>query len=64
MQKTIDQNPDRRLSAKEVSELCGIGLSTTWKWAADGRLPKPQRYGNRCSRWRLADVLEALDQAG
>ncbi len=54
-------NPDQRLTVKQVAALLGIGVSTTWKWVAENRLPAPERYGSRCSRWRYADVINAIN---
>ena len=55
-------NPDQRLTVKQLAALLGIGVSTTWKMVADRRLPTPERYGKRCSRWRYGDVLNALNK--
>ena len=50
-------NPDQRLTVKELAALLNIGVSTTWKMVGDGRLPKPERWGSRCSRWRYGDLF-------
>lgn len=57
-------NHDQRLTVRQVASLLGVGVSTIWKMCSvdDGRLPPPERYGSRCSRWRYASVLEALEK--
>lgn len=50
-------NPDQRLTVKQLAALLGIGVSTAWKMSSDGRLPVPEKYGNRCSRWRYGDIF-------
>lgn len=63
--KTTKQIPspdrDQRLTVQEVAALAGIGVSTVWKFVTEKRLPAPQRYGKRCTRWRRGAVLDALD---
>ena len=50
-------NPDQRLNVKELAALLNIGVSTAWKMVGDGRLPKPERWGSRCSRWRYGNLF-------
>jgi len=52
----------RLLSVRQVAAMLGIGVSTVWAWTQQGRLPKPLRIGRRCTRWRLDEVLEAIDR--
>lgn len=56
-----NNNREQRMSVKQVAALLNIGKSTVWCWAASGRLPKPERYGSRCSRWKLGDILDAVN---
>ena len=53
-------NPEQRLTVKQVASLLGVGISTVWKMTKEQRLPAPERYGQRCSRWRLGSVLEVI----
>ena len=55
------QNPDRRLTVREVAALLGIGVSTTWQMVKDGRLVAPERYGARCTRWKYSDVIDSIN---
>ena len=50
------------LSARQVADLLGIGLSTLWRLVSSGRTPEPVKLG-RCTRWR-ADELRAWIDAG
>ena len=44
--------------AKDNSAFLGIGLSTFWKYVAEGRIKKPTRYGNRVSVWDCSYIRE------
>lgn len=55
-------NPEQRLNVREVADLLSIGVSTVWKFVSDGRLPVPERWGARCTRWKLGPLLEAVDR--
>ena len=46
------------LRAKEVAEFCGIGLSTVWLYAKQGKLT-PKRVSPRVTVFDVAEV-EAL----
>jgi len=52
----------RFLSVRDVASMLGIGVSTVWAWVQKGRLPQPIRLGTRCTRWRLDEVLEAIER--
>lgn len=51
---------DQLITDREVAELLGIGRSTVWKFAQEGVIPAPLRFGQRCSRWHKGSVLEAV----
>jgi len=46
------------LTARDVSALLNIGVSSVWRKVKDGKLPQPIRIGGS-TRWRRADI-EAL----
>lgn len=54
------------LSAKELAEELGIGVSTLWAWVdCSGKhfipeFPQPIRLGGNCTRWRAQDVADYL----
>ena len=31
-----------------------------WRWSAEGKIPKPTKFSEGCSRWDM-DLIEALD---
>lgn len=48
-----------------VVGVCGLAKSTIWKWASNGRFPKPVKLSARVSAWHVADVRAWLnDPAG
>ena len=56
-------NPNRRIAAAELCDLCGgISKMTLWRWLADPALefPRPAFIGNR-RYWREVDVVAWLD---
>lgn len=36
----------------------GVSRVTVWRWAAQGKFPRPVKLATRCTRWRLSDILE------
>lgn len=56
-------NQQTYLRDSEVGARYGVQRVTVWRWAKAGRLPKPVRLSDRCSRWRLADLLAFEDKA-
>lgn len=41
----------------EVALRYGITRVSVWRWVKTGRLPAPVRLSDRCTRWRIADLL-------
>jgi len=39
-----------------LAERYSVSRATIWRWAGNGRLPRPVRLSAACTRWRLADV--------
>ena len=58
-----NRNPNRRIAAGEVRQLCGgISDMTLWRWLDDKALAFPRPvYIARRRYWREADILEWLD---
>lgn len=48
---------------KDLAKRLGIGRSTAWRWAREGKLPEPVRLGRRVTVWRKEDVEAFLGQA-
>lgn len=44
-----------------VVGVCGLAKSTIWKWASNGRFPKPVKLSARVSAWHVADIRAWLD---
>lgn len=45
------------LRPRQAAAYLSIGISTFWRWVAEGRLPQGTRLSARCTVWRR----EALD---
>ena len=56
-------NPDRRIGAAAVRDLCGgISDMSLWRWMADPELDFPRPiYIARRRYWREADIVEWLE---
>lgn len=51
------------INIKTVAAATGYGRSAIYERVREGTFPKPIRLGQRCTRWRVADVQAWLDQA-
>ena len=60
----VDRQPEeyRLIDRAEVQKILGIGKSTVFRMVNDGRLPQPIRIGSNCIRWRVKDVLAAIEK--
>ena len=60
-------DPERRLNAREVAAMLGVGLTTLSTLVAQGKFVNPDRVGlasnqeNRPRRWRRGDVVDWLN---
>ncbi|MEL7593893.1 MAG: helix-turn-helix transcriptional regulator [Aeromonas veronii] len=50
--------------AKILAPMLGIAEVTLWRWAADGKIPKPIKLGARVTAWRAEDVRRWMDAQG
>lgn len=41
---------------QEVSKVTGVSRSTLYRWAKQGRFPKPIKLGERCSGWLSSEI--------
>ena len=56
-------NDVKLLSVRDVASALGISARTVWRWAAtDPHFPHPITIGERCVRWRLADLKRFIDR--
>ncbi len=57
------QNTAEYVSAKQLGERLGIGLSTVWSKVKRGQLPPADvKMGERCTRWNWNNVIEFLEE--
>lgn len=54
--------PQGVIRAKGVAAFLNIGLSTVWKWHAEGKLPPGIRISPRCTVWRRSDLEAFLER--
>lgn len=54
---------DRLLTDKTVAEKLGVSVSTVWRWAREGSIPKPVKLGKNTSRWKESSIQSFLAQA-
>lgn len=50
----------RYVSAAQLAERYAVDRATVWRWARNGKLPKPVKISEQCTRWRL-DEIERRD---
>lgn len=50
---------DRLLSVKQVAELLDCGVSTVWRDAKNGILPKQVKHGS-LTRWKMSDLQKYI----
>ena len=60
----VSMNIEQRMRLDEVLTLTGWGRTLIYELIRRGKFPEPERYGARCSRWRLGDVLDCLAARG
>jgi predicted DNA-binding transcriptional regulator AlpA len=48
--------------ADKLAAMFGVNVSTIWRWAENGRLPRPQRIGPGVTCWDLDAVLAAIER--
>jgi prophage regulatory protein len=49
---------------KGIPPIIPVGKSSWWRGVADGRFPKPVRFGKRVTCWRASDVYALVNKAG
>lgn len=57
----FDKLPDSAfISCRVLERLFGVDRTTIWRWAGQGRIPKPTKFGTRIARWHVGSVRRAL----
>lgn len=60
--KPADVKP-RLYKSGRVARMLDVADSTVWRWAAQGRIPKPVTVAG-IKRWRAKDIDKMLRDAG
>ncbi len=48
--------PDTYLTDRDIAARYSVHRTTPWRWAAQGRFPKPVKLSPQVTRWRASDV--------
>ena len=59
----IGLEAEQRLTFGGISALTGMGRTKLYSLIKSGKFPPPERYGQRCSRWRAGTVIDFLNSA-
>lgn len=61
----FDAAPDAaHVAVPTVAEVCGVSVATVWRWAKDGRLPKPRRLSPGTTRWNVGELRRHFASLG
>jgi predicted DNA-binding transcriptional regulator AlpA len=55
-------HPDPLLNAKEAAAILQCSIPTFWRWAAEGKVPKPIKLG-AMSKWPQSEILQVIETA-
>ena len=61
--KGFVEEADKIFRAKAAADYLSIGLSTLYRWAHEGRIPKPLHIGPRVSVWKKSDLDKFVQSA-
>lgn len=56
-----DYQPPAWISASSIAQRYEVSVKTVWCWAKSGRIPGGTKIGPNCTRWRLSEVIDALE---
>lgn len=58
---SLDDLPDSAfVRVTKAASLLDISVPTVWRWAREGRIPKPQKVGPNVTGWRLGELRAHL----
>lgn len=57
-------SPETYLPDSYLSKRYSVSRNTIWRWAREGRFPKPVKLGPGCSRWLLSAIEKFEAEAG
>lgn len=61
----FDALPDSAfVQSATLAALFQTSGTTIWRWARDGRLPKPRKLGGNSTRWNVGEVRRAIANMG
>tara|TARA_R110002020_G_scaffold131990_2_gene294909 strand:- start:697 stop:921 length:225 start_codon:yes stop_codon:yes gene_type:complete len=58
----MEENKQTFIRAREIALKYGMGVSTVWKWTANGDLPKPQKLGKKMTVWNADEVDSVMKE--
>lgn len=61
MNQTAKPIPTAWASAAQLAANLSVSRATVWRWAAEGRIPRPVKFSPGCSRWNIEAVQIALE---
>ena len=53
---------EKLLRVTEVASILGVGKSTVWQYAREGKLPKATKLSPRVSVWKQSDVQALIEK--
>ena len=62
-QVITEQSNGGAFRAKDAARFLGIGQSTFWRWAKEGRVPRGKRLTPGTTVWLRADLERILAEA-
>ncbi|QIB66979.1 helix-turn-helix transcriptional regulator [Kineobactrum salinum] len=55
--------PTEFASDTQLAQRYSVSRATIWRWSQEGKIPPPLRITGNCTRWRLSEVIEAVEGA-
>ncbi|MBQ9452237.1 MAG: helix-turn-helix domain-containing protein [Desulfovibrio sp.] len=49
------------LRVEDVARLFNCSVTSIWRWAQQGKLPKPRKIGQRFTFWKREEIEDALE---
>ena len=57
------QPPTEYANDIQLAQRYAVSRATIWRWHKDGIIPPAIKLGPNVTRWKLADVIAALEQS-
>jgi predicted DNA-binding transcriptional regulator AlpA len=52
---------DPWVSRAEIAKRYNVSYMCVYHWMRSGKIPQPVRLSSRCLRWRLSEVIAAIE---